>query len=266
MVEWVEPALPTNQPQTPALEEVGKTRGRPLPLPEILPADARPLRCRFSFRARAACCAGASKAAAPTYSPGWCGYGSSVSTGYCPNVRIEISPPFAGSLGAKELVKQTWISCSSHASSSPMTSRSSRRNSGYAPWSVPVSAGSWRHFGFLDAIGFFVNKDNPLERITFQQLDSILSSTHHRGGAPITVWGAARSDRRLGGQTHSRLCREALERIRGVHTAACAEHLGSTRRVAHGPDFDRLIFPVRDTSRKTGMHWDTPDWPSSTPP
>jgi hypothetical protein len=33
--------------------------------------------------------------------------------------------------------------------------------------SVPISGGSYRHFGFLDAIGVFVNKDNPLEKISF---------------------------------------------------------------------------------------------------
>jgi phosphate transport system substrate-binding protein len=60
---------------------------------------------------------------------------------------------------------------------------------GYDPLSVPVSGGSYRHFGALDAIAFYVNKDNPIEKITFDQLDAMYSSTHHRGGKPITKWG-----------------------------------------------------------------------------
>jgi phosphate transport system substrate-binding protein len=60
---------------------------------------------------------------------------------------------------------------------------------GYDPLSVPICGGSYQHYGFLDAVGFFVNKDNPLEKITFDQLDGILSSTHHRGGEAITKWG-----------------------------------------------------------------------------
>src|SRR5207302_3976712 len=41
----------------------------------------------------------------------------------------------------------------------------------------------------LDAVGFFVNKDNPLEQITFDQLDALYSTTRHRGGRAITTWG-----------------------------------------------------------------------------
>ncbi len=49
---------------------------------------------------------------------------------------------------------------------------------GYDPLSVPISGGSYRHFGALDAVAFFVHKDNPIEQITFQQLDAMYSSTH----------------------------------------------------------------------------------------
>ena len=34
-----------------------------------------------------------------------------------------------------------------------------------------------------------MHKDNPLEKITFEQIDSIYSTTRHRGGKPITKWG-----------------------------------------------------------------------------
>ncbi len=55
--------------------------------------------------------------------------------------------------------------------------------------SVPVSGGSYRHFGALDSIGFFVHKDNPIEKLTFDQIDALYSSTRHRGGKPIRKWG-----------------------------------------------------------------------------
>lgn len=59
----------------------------------------------------------------------------------------------------------------------------------YDPLSVPISGGSYRHFGALDTVAFFVNKDNPIEQITFKQLDQMYSSTHARGGSAITKWG-----------------------------------------------------------------------------
>jgi phosphate transport system substrate-binding protein len=60
---------------------------------------------------------------------------------------------------------------------------------GYAPFSAPISGGTWRHFGFLDAMAFFVHPDNPLKQLTFDQIDAIYSTTRHRGGEAITTWG-----------------------------------------------------------------------------
>ncbi|MEO8325670.1 MAG: substrate-binding domain-containing protein, partial [Nitrospirota bacterium] len=52
---------------------------------------------------------------------------------------------------------------------------------GYSPTSVPVA---------VDAFAVFVHKDNPLDQITFQQLDAIFSSERRRG-APESLdhWG-----------------------------------------------------------------------------
>ena len=54
---------------------------------------------------------------------------------------------------------------------------------------MPISGGSYRQFGFLDAVGFAVNPSNPLDHLSFDQLDAILSTTHARGDQPITTWG-----------------------------------------------------------------------------
>jgi phosphate transport system substrate-binding protein len=188
MVEWVEPALPTNAPQTPAQEEAGREHGRTLPAPEVLqpaldpslpvfrPCKGVSLRGTFN---------GASSDVLPGLVKAWIERFQQ----YCPKVRLGISPPFAGSLGAKELIKQNLDFVFVSRELKPDDIEEFTQKFGYAPASVPVSGGSYRHFGFLDAVGFFVNKGNPLERITFQQLDAILSTTHYRGGAPITVWG-----------------------------------------------------------------------------
>jgi phosphate transport system substrate-binding protein len=61
---------------------------------------------------------------------------------------------------------------------------------GYKPLAISVSGGSLGVKAFTDCIVFIVNKDNPLDQITFAQLDAIYSLTHNRGiREPITKWG-----------------------------------------------------------------------------
>lgn len=51
---------------------------------------------------------------------------------------------------------------------------------GYKPVEIKVA---------LDAVGFFVNKDNPVQSVSLEQLDSMFSSTYKRGGEGISQWG-----------------------------------------------------------------------------
>lgn len=51
---------------------------------------------------------------------------------------------------------------------------------GYKPTAIPVA---------LDALAVFVNKDNPVESLSMQQVDSIFSSTYKQGGKSIDTWG-----------------------------------------------------------------------------
>jgi phosphate transport system substrate-binding protein len=61
---------------------------------------------------------------------------------------------------------------------------------GYKPLAISVSGGSYAVKAFTDCIVFIVNKDNPLNEITYPQLDAIYSLTHNRGiKEPITKWG-----------------------------------------------------------------------------
>jgi phosphate transport system substrate-binding protein len=52
---------------------------------------------------------------------------------------------------------------------------------GYKPLAVSVSGGSFAVKAFTDCVVFIVNKDNPLNEITYPQLDAIYSATHNRG-------------------------------------------------------------------------------------
>ncbi len=106
-----------------------------------------------------------------------------------PKVTLDLPPPYAGSLGALELIKGDlqFVLVSRELKPSDVSGFAAKF--GYPPLSAPVSGGTYRHFGFLDAIGFLVHADNPLKQLTFDQIDAIYSSTHHRGGPAITTWG-----------------------------------------------------------------------------
>jgi phosphate transport system substrate-binding protein len=188
MVEWLSPAAEPNHPQTPQDEERGRQMGRSEPAPEILqpsldsalPSYQARKDVRISGEFKAACSDVLVRLVRL-----WIGGFQR----YYPNVKIDVPPPYAGSLGAKELVKGTLDFVFVSRELRPDDITDFKEKFGYAPLSVAISGGSYRHFGFLDAIGFFVNKENPIENISFAQLDAILSGTHHRGGQAITQWG-----------------------------------------------------------------------------
>ncbi len=188
MVEWVVPTTPTNPKQTEEQAEEGRQKGRELPPPEILQPrldDQLPsyqprkdIKISGSFK-------GAASDVLVVLANKWF---EKFKT-YYPDANLSIAPPYAGSLGAIELVKGDldFVFVSRELKPDDVTKFKAKFS--YAPLSVPISGGSYRHFGALDAVAFFVNKDNPIEQITFDQLDAMYSSTHHRGGAAITKWG-----------------------------------------------------------------------------
>lgn len=51
---------------------------------------------------------------------------------------------------------------------------------GTKPLEVPVA---------IDALAIYVNKDNPIKSLTFQQIDAIFSATRKLGGKTVTTWG-----------------------------------------------------------------------------
>jgi phosphate transport system substrate-binding protein len=60
----------------------------------------------------------------------------------------------------------------------------------YDPLVVAVAGGSYRTMGFTDPFVFFVNKENPIERLSLAQLDAMYSTTRNRGyKEDIKTWG-----------------------------------------------------------------------------
>jgi phosphate transport system substrate-binding protein len=60
---------------------------------------------------------------------------------------------------------------------------------GYVPFAVRVAGGSFRTPGKTHAIAFLVNAKNPIQKLTFAQLDAIYSKTRKRGHKEVTTWG-----------------------------------------------------------------------------
>ena len=188
MVEWVVPATPTNPRQTEEQAEEGRQKGRALPAPEILqpmldaqlPAyqPRRDIQIKGTLK-------GASSDVLTVLAQKWFDKFKT----YHPGASLSIAPPYAGSLGAIELIKGDLDFVFVSRELKPDDIKQFKTKFGYDPLSVPISGGSYRHFGALDAVAFFVNKDNPIEQITYKQLDQIYSTTHARGGAAITKWG-----------------------------------------------------------------------------
>ncbi|TWT21458.1 hypothetical protein FQY83_08950 [Luteimonas marina] len=63
------------------------------------------------------------------------------------------------------------------------------RHHGHEPWAIPVAMGSWRHFGFVDAVGIIVNEANPIRSLSLAQVDALFSESRLRGHPPVTHWG-----------------------------------------------------------------------------
>ena len=187
-VVWVLPVAKTNAAQTPAQEEAGKRIGRPLPAPELLQPTLDAALPVFQPQ-QGAQLAGTLRMAASDTLPGlvhaWIGAFHTI----YPRVQIVFGPPYEGSHGAKELEQGAIDMAFVSRELKPTDIATFRASHGYPPLSVPVCGGTYRHFGFLDAVAFFVNPQNPLDHLTLAQLDAVLSRSHLRGKVAATTWG-----------------------------------------------------------------------------
>jgi len=189
LVTWSDRTLPTNLPQTDAEKEYGKEHGRRLPEPELLQPSLDPALPEFHPAFKRSELRGDYKCASSDVLPALATAWIAKLHEYYPKVTISVDPPYAGSLGAIELIKGNLDCVFVSRELKPTDISQFRAAFGYDPFSVPISGGSYRHFGFLDSVGFAVNKDNPIEKLSFDQLDRILSTTNARGGTPIRTWG-----------------------------------------------------------------------------
>lgn len=187
MVEWVVPAVATNKPQTPEQAKAGVERGRELPPPEVLQPTLDPALPAFVPRKEKL--AGTFKGAASDVMVVVAQKLFEKFRQYHPEVSISVAPPYAGSLGAIELIKGDLDFVFVSRELKPDDIKGFREKYGYDPLSVPISGGSYRHFGALDAVAFLVHKDNPVDKLTFEQLDAMFSKTRHRGGKEVRTWG-----------------------------------------------------------------------------
>jgi phosphate transport system substrate-binding protein len=188
-VTWSDNVQPTHFPQTDAEKQQGMQVGRALPQKELLQPMLDPALPTFhpaykknKLKADLSC---ASSDVLPGLAKAWV----AKLHDYYPKVDISVDPPYAGSLGAIELIKGNLDCVFVSRELKPTDIAQFRGAFGYDPFSVPITGGTYRQFGFLDAVGFAVNPDNPLSKLSFDQLDSILSTTRARGGAPLRTWG-----------------------------------------------------------------------------
>jgi phosphate transport system substrate-binding protein len=111
-----------------------------------------------------------------------------------PDVQVEVAPPYLPPQGALNPRLREFLD--GHLDFAFLTRemaaadvRAFRRTHGFEPLLVPVAGGSFRHFGFVDAVAVVVHESNPLRGLTLAQLDAIFSDSRHRGGArAIATW------------------------------------------------------------------------------
>lgn len=188
MIEWVLPSAAELRPLTDAEKAEGQASGRPLPQPELLQPELDPglqpyvptpgLKIERKFMV-------GSSDVLPGLVQAW----ADAFRKHHPGFSLEIDKPMAGSLGALELIKGNLDFVFVSRELKPSDLSGFREKFGYDPLSLPIAGGTWRHFGFLDSLAIMVHPDNPLQQLSFSQLDAILSATRHRGGRPIRTWG-----------------------------------------------------------------------------
>ncbi len=187
-VTWPEPAHAVLVPQTDAEKTAGMETGRTLPQPELLQPELDAALAHY-VPTPGLTISRSFKVGSSDVLPGLVQAWTKAFQAYQPGFGLEIVRPYAGSLGALELIKGNLDFVFVSRELKPSDIGGFKDKFGYEPFSVAISGGSWRQFGFLDAVGFIVHPDNPIGRLSFAQLDALYSATHHRGGSAITTWG-----------------------------------------------------------------------------
>jgi ABC-type phosphate transport system substrate-binding protein len=242
-LEWQLPLEPTRLPQTQAQDEAGMERGRALPAREVLQPTLDPALAAFRPRLGREL-GGTLRLMCSDVLPGLVRAWMASFAKIYPRVHFVFGPPFEGSDAARALREgQTDIAFVSRELK-PTDVSSFHARYGYDPTSVPVSGGSWRQFGFLDAVVIVVNPKNPVRALTFTQLDAAFSRSHLRGDRPAVTWGELGA---RGAWADRPVHVYALEPWGGYEEFVRERVLDAAGRRGHWRTdlhFDKLVFPI----------------------
>lgn len=244
-VELLVPPAPKYAPQTPAQSAAGEKTGRPLPAPEILQPTLDPTLPTFKphyDRTLKGSLNMASSDVLPGLVRSWIAGFERV----YPDVHMTFGPPYEGTHAEAQMANGKIDIAFVSRELKPTDIAAFTASHGYPPLSVPVSGGSYRQFGFLDAVGFFVNRANPVEHLSLAQLDRILSSSHLRGGSAAETWG----DIGVTGDWASRPIHvygikpwNGFEEFVRQRVLDKGDQRGHWRKDLH---FDHLVFPIAE--------------------
>jgi phosphate transport system substrate-binding protein len=96
-----------------------------------------------------------------------------------PNVRIQIEGKGSGTAPPALIAGTSQFGPMSRAMKAAEIDQFEAKY-GYKPTQIRTS---------YDALAIYVNKDNPLEKITLAQADAVFSKTRRRGGKNVNTWG-----------------------------------------------------------------------------
>lgn len=187
-LHWPVPTSPVLIPQTDAQKSVAQQNGRIEPKPEILQPKIDPALIPYQPTAGLIIKRRYNVGSSDVL-PGLVQAWTREFQKHHPDFSLTIDRPMAGSLGTLELIKGNLDFVFVSRELKPSDISGFTEKFGYPPFSVPISGGAWRHFGFLDSMGFMVHPDNPVRQLSFLQLDAMFSATRHRGGRPVRTWG-----------------------------------------------------------------------------
>ena len=111
-----------------------------------------------------------------------------------PLAQVRVPPPYGAPQGALSPPLQRFLQGQSDfafVSRDPSDTDQATfaRSHGHPPLVVPVVAGAYRHFGFLDAMALIVHRDNPIQNLSFAQIDAVFSKSRLRGHPRVQTWG-----------------------------------------------------------------------------
>lgn len=242
-IEWQVPVEGTHPPQTQAQDAAGMEHGRALPAREVLQPTLDPRLAAFQPR-YGRDFGGTLRLMCSDVLPGLVRSWMTSFAKVYPRMHFVFGPPFEGSDAAKALREGQVDIAFVSRELKPTDVSSFHTKYGYDPTSVPVSGGSWRQFGFLDAVVIVVNTSNPLHQLTFAQLDAAFSRSYLRGDRPALTWGQLGATGAWAGKpVHV----YALKPWGGYEEFVRERVLDAGGRRGHWRTdlhFDRLVFPI----------------------